>query len=79
LVVLAGLVFCLGFTADANAQAPASFVTFEVPGATFTSPASINDFGDVTGWWSSVGYLSNEQVLCAIGVARLLTSQCPSR
>jgi uncharacterized membrane protein len=33
------------------------FIVFDVPGAKFTSPASINDRGEIVGWWSSVGYL----------------------
>ena len=33
------------------------FIVFDVPGAKFTSPVSINDRGEIVGWWSSVGYL----------------------
>src|ERR1700730_1468888 len=38
-----------------------SFITFEVSNSKFTNPASINDRGEIVGWWSNVGYLQQPQ------------------
>jgi hypothetical protein len=56
-----GLAGLAGMAVNTYAQAPATIVSFDVPGAKFTSPASINKKGDIVGWWSSVGYGEQEQ------------------
>jgi hypothetical protein len=60
-IVLAGLIASFALIPTAYAQDPAYFITFEVHGAQFTSPAGINDQGEVAGWWSKSSYFSDPQ------------------
>jgi len=45
----------------AHAQNFHKFITFEVSGAQFTSPASINDRGEIAGWSSDTSYFFHPQ------------------
>jgi hypothetical protein len=78
-LALAGLTIELGVvTTAAYAQDSASFVSFEVTGAKFTSPESINNKGEIVGWWSSVGYLDQPQGFVRDACGTILSFNVPN-
>jgi hypothetical protein len=64
LVALGATALIVGFgifATTARAQGSATFLSFDVPGAKFTSPESINSKGEISGWWSIVDYFDQPQ------------------